>query len=423
MGVHLFFADWPAARSLADGTVLGRAAERLVHDGTPILLDDAMRPLELWCRFLRQYSLTVGAKSIRAYAGDMARFARFLEVCGVRVQDATQDDLVGYRTSRQAELIADSTWSRELVVIRALFHYLVAIGVRSDLPWIQIGQRSVVHPRLAHRELQVRALSQAQWLAFRDVGMGGSLPDGSFDESYRGRTPTRDVTAVDLAVTTGMRIQEWRTLLDVELQRDGDHGATINLSATAKNRRRRTVYVPAATVRTIELYRLTERRRAILQAQPALRGHRDQLAFVQDVDVAAGRVAYQFSGKSHRLRFSEIPVDHRRLLVRDVDGIVEPMSLFVGQGGRQPSQRSWHERFARANQRLSVFRDEIPLMPAAVTPHALRHTFAVVVLQSLQLRAIEYETRRPRVGFGTMSEHLTFNPLLTLQRPLSDRLV
>ena len=57
-------------------------------------------------------------------------------------------------------------------------------------------------------------------------------------------------------------------------------------------------------------------------------------------------------------------------------------------------------------------------MPTAVTPHDLRHTFAVVMLRSLQQRAAQLERSRPRQGFGTISEHIIHNPLLTLQRLL-----
>lgn len=418
MSVHLFFAAWSTARSLAVSAALGLATEPKVRDGTPILLDSSMRPMEPWCRFLRQYSISISEKTIRAYALDALRFARFLDDRGIRVGDVTQDDLVAYRSLRQAAMVADSTWGRELVVIRALFQYLVETGVRTSVPWIQIGRRSVVHPRRARRELQVRALTHEQWLAFRNVGIGGQRPDGAVDASYRGRSTTRDTMAAELALTTGMRIQEWRTLLDVELQPDPGQGATVELHVAAKNQRRRTVYVPAPTVRMIELYRATERRRSVLRAQPTLHAgaHRGEAAVVREIDSAAGKVTYTFGGLEYRLRYAQIPIPHRRVLVRETDGMWEPLSLLLGPGGTPPSQRSWHETFARANRRLRALADDLPGMPAAITPHDLRHSFAVIVLRSLQTRAIEHETHTRTIGAGTISEHLVFNPLLTLQR-------
>ncbi|WP_461480010.1 hypothetical protein [Mycobacterium sp. HUMS_1102779] len=94
------------------------------------------------------------------------------------------------------------------------------------------------------------------------------------------------------------------------------------------------------------------------------------------------------------------------------------MSLFVGKGGRPPSQRRWHQYFEEANDRLVAFTNATLTMPPAVTPHDLRHTFAVVMLRSLQRRAMQFEQSRRRTGVGTISEHIIHNPLLTLQRLL-----
>ena len=40
------------------------------------------------------------------------------------------------------------------------------------------------------------------------------------------------------------------------------------------------------------------------------------------------------------------------------------------------------------------------------------------MLRSLQARAAQLERSRPKHGFGTISEHIIHNPLLTLQRLL-----
>jgi integrase len=100
------------------------------------------------------------------------------------------------------------------------------------------------------------------------------------------------------------------------------------------------------------------------------------------------------------------------------DGWIEPLSLFVGRGGFPPSQRRWHQYFEEANNRLASFEGQVPVMPVAIRPHDLRHTFAVVMLRSLQQRAAQLERSRPKHGFGTISEHIIHNPLLTLQRLL-----
>ncbi|TXH09704.1 MAG: hypothetical protein E6R02_08160 [Gammaproteobacteria bacterium] len=376
-----------------------------------------MRPIEPWCTFLRLYSQNLRPNSIAAYARDALEFARFIESRGIGVLDVTEQDIVGYRASRLEAGISGRSWARQLVVIRALFTYLYETGQRKSLPWIQVGTRSVVNPRVPKTDMDVRAISHSQWVALRDVGFGGQLPDGEMDESYRGRCTVRNACAAELALTTGMRLTEWSTLLDAEI-RSVTGGTSLLLEACAKNGRRRRVYVPASTVQSIELYRSTERKASIRRAQSYLRRKLSTLALVTEMDEAAGKLTYTVDGARRREEFARIPPKARRLLVTvGSDGWVEPLSLFVGRSGLPPSQRRWHQYFAEANDRIETFEGRLPAMPA-VTPHDLRHTFAIVMLRSLQARAAQFEYARPKQGVGTLSEHIVHNPLLTLQRLL-----
>ena len=413
VAVHLYFADW----ALASRQGMSVEGDRVVLDGAPILVDEAMRPIEPWCTFLRLYSQNLRPNSIAAYARDALEFARFIESRGIGVLDVTEQDIVGYRASRLEAGISGRSWARQLVVIRALFTYLYETGQRKSLPWIQVGTRSVVNPRVPKTDMDVRAISHSQWVALRDVGFGGQLPDGEMDESYRGRCTVRNACAAELALTTGMRLTEWSTLLDAEI-RSVTGGTSLLLEACAKNGRRRRVYVPASTVQSIELYRSTERKASIRRAQSYLRRKLSTLALVTEMDEAAGKLTYTVDGARRREEFARIPPKARRLLVTvGPDGWVEPLSLFVGRSGLPPSQRRWHQYFAEANDRIGTFEGRLPAMPA-VTPHDLRHTFAIVMLRSLQARAAHFERARPRHGIGTISEHIVHNPLLTLQRLL-----
>jgi site-specific recombinase XerD len=415
--LQLYFADWTAVEQCAYQIDV-EPADRRLASGTPVLVDDAMRPMEPWCTFLRLYCQNLRKNSIHAYARDALEFGKFLDTRGIGVLDVAEADLVAFRDYRLANGVSRRSWSRNLVVIRALFTYLYETGQRASLPWIQVGSRSVVTPRTPRTEMDVRALSHAQWLALRDIGFGGELPSGELDNSYRGQSTVRNVCAVELAVTTGMRLTEWSTLLDVEIP-SSEGGASLVLEACAKNARRRRVYIPSSTVRAVELYRGTERKSLVRKAQNALRRKLPTLAVVTNIDVAAGKLTYRHQGAEKREEFAAVPPEVRRLLVSlDDTGSIEPLSLFVGKGGHPPSQRRWHQYFEEANDRLTAFANATPTMPPAVTPHDLRHTFAVVMLRSLQRRATQFEQSRGRTGVGTISEHIIHNPLLTLQRLL-----
>lgn len=415
--MDLYYADWNLLPE-RESDALDLGDSQIIQDGTPIIVDDEMRPVEPWCTFLRLYSQNLRPNSIYAYARDALEFGRFLEARGVSVLDVCERDLVAFRTHRRSDGVSARSWSRHLVVIRALFTYLFETGQRNSMPWIQVGSRSVVTPRTPRTEMDVRALSHAQWLALRNIGFGGELPSGELDRSYRGQSTVRNVCAVDLALTTGMRLTEWSTLLGAEIPPSG-RGVSLVLEACAKNARRRRVYIPASTVKAVELYRGTARKSLVRKAQNALQRKLPTLAVVTHIDSAAGKLTYRYKGRDEREEFAAIPPDIRRLLVRiDEAGSIEPMSLFVGKGGHPPSQRRWHQYFEDANDRLAAFGGATPTMPPATTPHDLRHTFAVVMLRSLQRRAAQFEQCRPRTGFGTISEHIVHNPLLTLQRLL-----
>lgn len=173
------------------------------------------------------------------------------------------------------------------------------------------------------------------------------------------------------------------------------------------------------TVRAVGLYRKTERRALIRKAQNSLSSRLPELALVHRIDLAKGTITYEVNGRTERHAIAAIPPTIRRILVRkDAEGWIEPLSLFVGRGGLPPSQRRWHQYFEAANRRLATFNGELPAMPMSITPHDLRHTFAIVLLRSLQARAAQFERSRPISGSGTLSEHIIHNPLLTLQRLL-----
>lgn len=68
-------------------------------------------------------------------------------------------------------------------------------------------------------------------------GFGGLEPGGGLDLGFRGWRPHRNRSALELALMTGMRIQEWSTLLLPELGLTGGHRPAVtdvDLAACAK---------------------------------------------------------------------------------------------------------------------------------------------------------------------------------------------
>ncbi|MEU3529764.1 hypothetical protein AB0E62_39015 [Streptomyces sp. NPDC038707] len=58
------------------------------------------------------------------------------------------------------------------------------------------------------QDVRVRHMELEQYLFCRDVGSGGLAPDVGLDESFRGWRPYRNRAACELALLTGLRIQD-----------------------------------------------------------------------------------------------------------------------------------------------------------------------------------------------------------------------
>lgn len=180
----------------------------------------------------------------------------------------------------------------------------------------------MVSPRIPKTELDVRALSHAQWITVRDIGFGGQLPNGAMDCSYRGRSTVRNVCAVELALTTGMRLSEWSTLLDCEIAHDL-HGVSIALQACAKNERSRRVYIPASTIAHRSTSTGTPNAwRSFRKSQASLRSKLASLAVVTEIDHSAGKLLYRMGSENKRTQSQQF----RSSYVVDLSGSMTPAS-------------------------------------------------------------------------------------------------
>src|SRR5699024_6368298 len=272
--MHLRFVDRRFPAEAAADALIGEvySSARALPDGMPLLLDDRWRPLEPWLAYFRVVGAATGRSTLRNYGYDALRFASFLDARETDVVHATAEDIVAYRESRLAKAerpVSPATWRREVVVIRGIYRMLIQTGVIQREPWLTVGRASSLS-RPWHSEPDIRPLTQTQWTAFRDVGLAGRTVGGELDPSWRGRAPLRSQAGAQLAVSTGMRVAEFSTLLDAELPTVSNSGASILLEACAKYQKRRRIHVPPATLRAVDLHRQTERRALVNASREAL---------------------------------------------------------------------------------------------------------------------------------------------------------
>ncbi|MGW4983491.1 site-specific integrase [Streptomyces mirabilis] len=257
---------------------------RRVPTGTPILLDEAMRPVEplsSWFRVIGQRGLDV--KTMRAYAYTVLMLLNFLTARGLDLRLTTENDVLEFRRWRREdaeETVGETTWDRDAAAIGGLYDYLAQVGYVSGRPWRATGRGESLGSGVS-RDPRVRHMELDQVLFCRDVGFGGLEPGGGLDLGFRGWRPHRNRSALELALMTGMRIQEWSTLLLPELGLTGGCRPTVadvDLAACAKYGRPRSVYVPRDAMELLEPYLLLERPRSDRHRHPPRRERRPRRA-------------------------------------------------------------------------------------------------------------------------------------------------
>lgn len=423
--MQLRFVDrrLPASSAADDLTRETYGSTAALPDGMPLLLDDRWCPVEPWLTYFRIVAGSTQKSTVRNYAYDALRFASFLETRGTDVVHASDDDIVAYREWRLGNAerpVSPTTWQRDVVVIRGIYQLLMQTGQIRREPWITIGRSSALRSPW-RSEPDIRPLTHAQWSAFRDVGLGGQTASGELDTKWRGTTSLRSQAGAQVAVTTGLRLGEFSTLLDAELPVRSGAGASVLIEACAKYQKRRRVHVPLTTLRAVDLYRQTERRAVVRASATSLWSRRAELFIVDELDVAAGVVRGRLGGRTTRWRLHLLPPRLRQIAVIERDGGLEALGLFLGRGGLPISRRAWHAIFEAASRRtLELASDDMGGRRARITPHDLRHTFAVVLLKALTDVALarEADRRAGNLGPATLSEHIAINPRLTVQRLL-----
>ncbi|MGW2571638.1 hypothetical protein [Streptomyces sp. NPDC001537] len=178
-----------------------------------------------------------------------------------------------------------------------------------------------------------------QYLFFRDVGFGGLGP-GGLDLGFRGGRPHRNRSALELALMTGMRIQEWSTLLLPVLGLVGGRQpavADVDLGACAKYGRPRSVYVPRDAMERLDPYLLLERPGIVATAQRTLRRQVRELFVVQRIEGEGTRVRGILEGVTVTRVIKDMKPDLRRITVLETGGGLDPLG--VHRPGRPDAHR------------------------------------------------------------------------------------
>ena len=410
-----------------------RSAEGLDANIPMILRDGALYDPHLDRFFLDLPLNGVRSRhSLRAYGYDVLVWVRFLsEACAKTIWQADRHDVLAYhRIRRRAEggqRISAASWNRAVACLDRLYRWGVQEGLVAEAPfthrsvWRQghAGRRSQVAARndayeAASRRADVSFVTLEDYRRFRDVGLKGFLPDGRTRPGARDRTGIRNALFSDLLVTTGLRLEEASSLFTSDLvfsdQRPGRQIWLDLPDAQTKGDRGRQILVPARLLEQVRAYVDVERAHAVAKFQQRLGWQSiDRPIFVHRERHAA-RLRL-LDGGDIALDLID-PEERGRIVICDSDGRPsEPAVLWLSEIGMPVQPNSWEVAFARASSRCGSFGFDI-----SISPHQLRHTFAVHMLAML----IQHRIRDAALPAGPMEGYrqVLGDPLQQVQRLL-----
>lgn len=424
---RVFFTDAEAlTRTGAYGDV--DACERTQRElglaqRMPFLLDDDGTPLRAANRWLASLpsSGCSSPRTWKAYALDLCDWHQFLSGRGRTVLDATREDLAAYHADRRlgdgdpSRALAPSSWNRKVAALDSFYAWAVEEQLIDRVPFtyrhsrvsMRDGGEAVIKRNMA-KEKTGRSHATLKWLEqdqlhfFLDVGMTGLLPSGEEDPDFRGRNAARNRAVTELLATAGLRAQEASYLLAIELPAvPAKPTRFVRMALPApicKGKKARFTLVPPDTLRSLHGYMRMERDIALADSdwQPS------RPLTVSELDATAARV------DGRRLRLASLSVEQRERLVLADGG--SPLLALQSTGA---PMTDWEQVFAEATARCRRFDAAFP----EVTPHTMRHTFAVHMLRFLIEQVAEAVQRRSaNAGTDVLAGYWrAHDPLLTLR--------
>lgn len=389
-------------------------ADVAVYERFPLLVDSDGLPLEEVLSFTLS---KVGSanSTLAAYVQSLARFADFLQLRKARsLLSATSRDLTAYRiyrTETSDRPIADYSFRVEASALRQFYTWAVQTGRLSSgpvKPLSRSGRDNLTTNRTRHSK--IRHVENSLFALL--VETAGEVSATSNARS----APGRNVAALKTLISTGLRIQELAALLTLDV----DHGlrlrhaTCVEMESITKYQINRNAMLPAYATEAIRRYRKLERPNVVFRHQRTLRKRFDRCFVVSRFDATSQLVAGVWQGRERQYLLHRIPIELRLNAVAvNADDSIEPLCLFIGESrGLGMTRSGWEGIFSAMSDEI-IRRNPADDKVRRVTPHDLRHTFAINYLRAA------LDRRRRLAGSGSIKDRPPLrDPLVDLQELL-----
>ncbi|MFH8552273.1 site-specific integrase [Streptomyces celluloflavus] len=411
----------PAVDELSGfGDLRIRASDNGARHGTPVLLGPGGIPDPRINLFFRTGDMADARPGTwRRYAYSLVVWLDFLRVFGRGWSEATPRDVEAFKEWRLTDLrnderIQSTSFDTDRAALNTFYRWagvrygianpVASAGVRSgrrpssagDVPG-HGGGRDPLRPAGSSRR-QVKWMLRAAYEQWRNIGLCGYAFDGERRPGWRGANEDRDAAFTDGLYGTGLRLQEWASVLDVELPPVGTARFTSAWLAAACVKRGgegRFYRIPRSVLSAVAGYADPlegSRMEAIRRAQRA--GRYDRLYGVRIVtgyNPRTRRVTIEGDAGAVPVSVDVLAPDERRLLFRRTPQGLEPLWLWLAPSGLPKKPHGWEDTFQAANARIAEVwigtagqhltveererrKAECPLW---ARPHMLRHSFCL----------------------------------------------
>lgn len=394
---HLFFV--PESAQIDDDGLANRVGKIIRFNpglvGRPFFVSSVGEPhraLNMFFASGRMRQRTISTS--RKYAHALRLWVTFLAANGKDWTEAKENDVLNYKYWRRTDEnnprpVTGAAWSADAVAI-LLFHDWAHSYLKG--PELTVSLRSAIplrHDRLSLRGGDLRPSTtrraDVKWFApaaverWRDVGIHGISLEGTEKTRWRPRSQWRDAAFVDGLYGSGLRLQEWSSVLLLEMREPGEQRYSTHRVADAcsKNQRGHSYWLRRHVLEAIAGYVESDREEAIRRARDS--GAYESLGDAWFIDSpepspSGGLKIRRQDGSAQRLvRVNDLsPAMRRKLFVLTPSG-PEPALLWLNENGSPRPQHAWYKTFNRANER--VLRAGIDRMRCH--PHMLRHSFAL----------------------------------------------